>query len=125
MARQTKRPVFLNLLQIKLPAAALLSVAHRATGIVMFLLIPFCIYLLEMSVSDETGFHQVLAMIDSLPFQILLFLMLWILLHHLLAGIRYLLIDMDIGVDRIVARKSAWLVIFSGFASASLLGALL
>ncbi len=125
MARQTKRPVFLNLFQIKLPAAALLSVAHRATGIVMFLLIPFCIYLLEMSVSDETGFHQVLAMIDSLPFQILLFLMLWILLHHLLAGIRYLLIDMDIGVDRIVARKSAWLVIFSGFASASLLGALL
>ncbi len=125
MARQTKRPVFLNLFQIKLPAAALLSVAHRATGIVMFLLIPFCIYLLEMSVSDETGFHQVLAMIDSLPFQILLFLMLWILLHHLLAGIRYLLIDMDIGVDRIVARKSAWLVIISGFASASLLGALL
>ncbi|MBL3529277.1 MAG: succinate dehydrogenase, cytochrome b556 subunit [gamma proteobacterium endosymbiont of Lamellibrachia anaximandri] len=125
MARQTKRPVFLNLFQIKLPAAALLSVAHRATGVVMFLLIPFCIYLLEMSVSDETGFHQVLAMIDSLPFQILLFLMLWILLHHLLAGIRYLLIDMDLGVDRIVARKSAWLVIFSGFASASLLGALL
>ncbi|RLJ20814.1 succinate dehydrogenase, cytochrome b556 subunit [bacterium endosymbiont of Escarpia laminata] len=125
MARQTKRPVFLNLLQIKLPAAALLSVAHRATGIVMFLLIPFCIYLLEMSVSDETGFQRVLAMIDSLPFQILLFLMLWILLHHLLAGIRYLLIDMDLGVDRIVARKSAWLVIFSGFASASLLGALL
>ncbi|RDH86360.1 MAG: succinate dehydrogenase, cytochrome b556 subunit [endosymbiont of Escarpia spicata] len=125
MARQTKRPVFLNLLQIKLPAAALLSVAHRATGVVMFLLIPFCIYLLEMSVSDETGFHQVLAMIDSLPFQILLFLMLWILLHHLLAGIRYLLIDMDLGVDRIVARKSAWLVIFSGFASATLLGALL
>ncbi|RLJ19531.1 succinate dehydrogenase, cytochrome b556 subunit [bacterium endosymbiont of Escarpia laminata] len=125
MARQTKRPVFLNLLQIKLPAAALLSVAHRATGIVMFLLIPFCIYLLEMSVSDETGFQRVLAMIDSLPFQILLFLMLWILLHHLLAGIRYLLIDMDLGVDRIVARKSAWLVIFSGFVSASLLGALL
>ncbi len=125
MARQTKRPVFLNLFQIKLPAAALLSVAHRATGVVMFLLIPFCIYLLEMSVSDETGFHQVLAMIDSLPFQILLFLMLWILLHHLLAGIRYLLIDMDLGVDRIVARKSAWLVIISGFASASLLGVLL
>ncbi len=125
MARQTKRPVFLNLLQIKLPAVALLSVAHRATGIVMFLLIPFCIYLLEMSVSDETGFHQVLAMIDSLPFQLLLFLMLWILLHHLLAGIRYLLIDMDLGVDRVVARRSAWLVIVSGFASASLLGALL
>ncbi|QYZ67767.1 MAG: succinate dehydrogenase [Gammaproteobacteria bacterium (ex Lamellibrachia satsuma)] len=125
MARQTKRPVFLNLLQIKLPAAALLSVAHRATGIVMFLLIPFCIYLLEMSVSDEAGFHQVLAMIDSLPFQLLLFLMLWILLHHLLAGIRYLMIDMDLGVDRVVARRSAWLVIFSGFASASLLGVLL
>ncbi|MBL3591294.1 MAG: succinate dehydrogenase, cytochrome b556 subunit [gamma proteobacterium endosymbiont of Lamellibrachia anaximandri] len=125
MARKTKRPVFLNLLQIKLPAAALLSVAHRATGIVMFLLIPFCIYLLEMSVSDEMGFHQVLAMIDSLPFQLLLFLMLWILLHHLLAGIRYLLIDMDLGVDRVVARRSAWLVIFSGFASASLLGVLL
>ncbi len=116
-----KKPVFLNLLQIRLPIAGIMSIIHRASGILMVLLIPLSIYLLELSLSDERGFTTVDGLLQSTLVGFSLFLLLWMLLHHLFSGIRYLLIDVEIGVDRPAYRYTAWAVTLLAPLSALLL----
>lgn len=108
--RAQERPVFLNLLQIRLPIAGIMSILHRASGLLLFLLTPGLLFMLERSLSSPQGFSTVRDWLDA-PLSLAgLFLLLWALSHHLLAGIRYLLLDIHIGVDRPYYRYSAWLV---------------
>jgi succinate dehydrogenase / fumarate reductase, cytochrome b subunit len=110
--QQTKpRPVFLNLMQIRLPVAGIMSIIHRATGVAMVLSIPLLVYLLDLSLSGPQGFADAGGLFGNLLVKLILFLFLWGLMHHLLAGIRYLLIDIDIGVDKPLFRQTAWAVI--------------
>lgn len=93
---------------------AVLSIAHRITGVAMCLAIPFVIYLLGLSLRDAQGYAQALAILDSPPVRFLAVILSWALSHHFLAGIRFLLIDMEIGVERDAARRSARLVNVAG-----------
>jgi succinate dehydrogenase / fumarate reductase cytochrome b subunit len=104
------RPVFLNLLQIRLPIAAVMSILHRLTGVLMVLMIPFSAFLLERSLSGTAGFNAVADWLASPAASPGLFVLCWGLAHHLLAGVRYLLIDVEIGIERPAYRYSAWLV---------------
>ncbi|MEN8177398.1 MAG: succinate dehydrogenase, cytochrome b556 subunit [Pseudomonadota bacterium] len=114
MSLQSTRPVFLNLLKIKLPMMGLVSIAHRITGVLLFLSIPVLLYLLGLSLSSADGFAQSVTIVQSLSFKLFALLLLWALLHHLLAGIRYLLIDLDIGANLPEARTSAISVFIGG-----------
>ncbi len=105
------RPVFLNLLQIRLPVAGVMSIGHRITGVVMVLAVPPLVYLLDRSVSGPEGFAWMKATVTSLPFRLVLFLALWALAHHFLAGIRYLLLDVAVGVDKPMFRSTALAVL--------------
>jgi succinate dehydrogenase / fumarate reductase cytochrome b subunit len=105
-----KRPVYLNLMQIRLPIAGVMSIIHRVTGVVMFFAIPLLAWLLSRSLSGPEGFAGTARLFDGLFGALLLLAMLWALLHHLLAGIRYLLLDVEIGVEKPVYRYSAWAV---------------
>ncbi|MEA3302085.1 MAG: succinate dehydrogenase, cytochrome b556 subunit [Pseudomonadota bacterium] len=116
-----KKPVFLNLLQIRLPIAGIMSIIHRASGMLMVLLIPLSVYLLDLSLADEQGFAAVGSLLQSSLVGFTLFLLLWALLHHLYSGIRYLLIDVEIGVERPVYRYTAWAVTLLAPLSALLL----
>lgn len=87
--------------------AAIMSVGHRAAGVVLIFLIPFAAYLLHLSLASSDGFIEAKALLSGTFMKLVLFVVLWSLLHHLLAGIRYLLIDFDIGVEMDVAGKSA------------------
>ena len=116
-----KPPVFLNLLQIRLPIAGIMSIIHRASGMLMVLLIPLSIYLLDLSLTDEQGFIAVGSLLHGALGSLILFLLLWVLLHHLYSGIRYLLIDVEIGVDRPAYRYTAWAVTLLAPLSALLL----
>lgn len=113
MTATSKRPVYLNLLKIRLPVGGVLSILHRITGVLMILAIPLLIYLLTLSLEGAEGFSAVAAFLSSGAGTVLLFLGLWAVFHHLLAGIRYLLIDMDVGVDKPVFRQTAWLAIIA------------
>jgi succinate dehydrogenase / fumarate reductase cytochrome b subunit len=84
-----------------------MSIIHRAAGVVMVLTIPLLIYLLDISLTGADGFAEVKAIFDLGLVKLILFLMLWALMHHLLAGIRYLLIDIDVGVDKPLFRQTA------------------
>ncbi|WP_456381130.1 succinate dehydrogenase, cytochrome b556 subunit [Thiolapillus sp.] len=105
------RPVFLNLLQIRLPVAGIMSIAHRAAGVLLFLAIPFVVALLSLSLSDQKGFDQVQTLLRQPLMQVGLLLLLWALAHHFLAGIRYLAIDMHLGVQAPCYRQTAWAVL--------------
>ena len=107
---KVKHPVYLNLFKIRLPIAGVVSLAQRASGILMFLAMPFIVYLLDLSVQSNEGFEQALAILQH-PFLIAVqILFVWALAHHLFAGIRFLLIDADIAIEKKPANITAWLV---------------
>lgn len=110
MSGTENRPKFLNLFQIHMPVGAVASILHRVTGALLFLSMPGAVFLLELSVRSPDGFNQVMTTLQSPLFRFAGIVLAWALLHHLLAGIRFLLIDLEIGVSREGARLSAWVV---------------
>ncbi len=110
MAVSDTRPFYLNLIKIRLPVAGMLSIFHRISGVLMFVALPYLVYLLDISLQGEAGFNQVAELLSH-PFGILIQLvLLWSLVHHFLAGIRFLFIDFDIGIGKRQSTVSAWLV---------------
>jgi succinate dehydrogenase / fumarate reductase, cytochrome b subunit len=99
-----------DLARYKLPVPGVLSILHRVSGALMFLLLPLLLWLFDLSVRSELGFQQLREAVNGWITRLALSLLAWALLHHLAAGIRYLLLDMDLGVDRAPARRSAWIV---------------
>lgn len=105
------RPVYLNLFKIRLPTTGIVSFAHRVSGVFLFLAIPFSIYLLDLSVTSAQGFEHSMQLLQGPVMQLVLLVLAWSLVHHFLAGIRYLFLDFDIGIDKAGSNKSAWSVI--------------
>ncbi len=114
MAVTKQRPVHLDLAKIRLPGVAIASIGHRVSGVLLFLSIPVLIYILQVSLEGPQGFARAGAIADHLLFKLALVGWIWALTHHFIAGIRYLLIDADIGVERSVARQTAKLVMAAG-----------
>jgi succinate dehydrogenase / fumarate reductase cytochrome b subunit len=110
MDRKTPAPRFLNLLKIKLPPGGIASIAHRVSGVLMFLGIPLVAWLFARSLENEAAYLEVMELIKSPPALLVSILLIWSLSHHLLAGIRHLLLDVEIGIEKTQARASAWLV---------------
>ncbi len=109
--RARQRPVYLNLFQIRQPITAMVSLAHRVSGVLLFLAIPYAAYLLGLSVTSSEAFTSVIGLLQQPWPKLLGLAVIWGLAHHLFAGIRFLLIDADIGVQKPSAILGAWLVI--------------
>lgn len=125
MQKSTKRPVFLNLLQIRQPIGAVVSILHRITGAVLALLTPFALWALQASLENPDRFEQVKATLSSGLGRAALLLGLWLLIQHLYSGVRHLLLDIDVGIDLPNARRGAWLTLVASVATVAILGALL
>ncbi len=107
---RSPRPVFLNPLQIQMPVGAWTSIGHRLTGILLAIAVPVSVYLLDLSLRSEQGFLHVDALFDHIAVKAGVVILLWALSHHLLAGIRHLLSDFNVGSPLRAARRSAWAV---------------
>ena len=105
------RPKYLNLLQIKLPVPGLVSILHRVSGAVLFLFIPFLLVLLELTLESPAGFLRFKAVLTHWALKLLVIGLVWAYLHHLLAGIRHLALDLDYGTELASARASSWAVV--------------
>jgi len=105
-----KRPVYLNLLKIRLPVAGMVSFAHRISGVLLFLFIPYAVYLFDLSLTSAESFQQLHDTLNTPLMLLMQLLVLWALTHHFFAGIRFLLIDAEIGIEKNSARLGAWLV---------------
>lgn len=113
------RPVYLNLFKIRLPVAGMVSLVHRMTGVLLFLALPLAVYLLDLSLESQDSFLKMLEILDHPLILMLQLLLLWSLTHHFFAGIRFLLIDAEIGVEKNQARIGAWLVFLAGVVTVS------
>ena len=110
MASTDNRPFFLNLLKIHLPVTGFVSILHRISGLLLFMAIPFSVYLLELSLQGKTGFAQAAEILQFPLVQLVLLILLWSIIHHLFAGIRFLLTDIDIGLEKQQSVYYAWAV---------------
>ncbi|HEX7045069.1 MAG TPA: succinate dehydrogenase, cytochrome b556 subunit [Burkholderiales bacterium] len=122
MQQTAKRPVFLNLLQIRQPIGAVVSITHRITGAVLALITPFALWALHASLQGPERFAQVQALLGSGIGRAVALLALWLLVQHLYSGIRHLLLDIDVGYDLANARRSAWLTFIASVLTVIVVG---
>ena len=99
-----------DLVRYRLPVPGMLSILHRISGLLMVVALPFVLWLFELSLRSESSWAQLRRGATGWLVRILLVVLAWALVHHTLAGLRYLLLDLDLGVDRVPARRSAWIV---------------
>lgn len=119
-AKNKKRPVYLDLLRIRMPAGALVSILHRVSGVLLVLALPFLLWLLQQSLASADDYQRITTLLQSFPLRVTLFLLMLALTHHFLAGVRHLLLDLDVGISRRGGRLGAWLVIAIGAGVATL-----
>ena len=105
------RPKYLNLFQIRLPVPGLVSILHRMSGAVLFLLLPLLLVLFELSLESAQTFARFKAVFSHWAVKLILVGAAWAYLHHLCAGIRHLALDLDYGTELATARASSWAVL--------------
>lgn len=114
MITKQKRPKFLNLFRIRLPVTGVNSIAHRVSGGLLFLSVPLFIYCFNLSLRDATSFEQLETMLTTPYFKVVLTVLAWAIGHHMLAGVRFLLTEIDIATSLDAAKRFAWIVNVSG-----------
>jgi succinate dehydrogenase / fumarate reductase cytochrome b subunit len=117
-----ERPKHLDLRVIKQPLPAIASILHRISGAGLFLMLPFLIYLLELSLDSDLGFAMFKAWVAHPLVKLVLLGLLWAFLHHFCMGIRILLLDLNMGTDLKPARASAKAVLAISLALTVILG---
>ena len=105
-----RRPVFFDLTKIAMPIGAVTSITHRITGLLLALGVPGAVYLMKLSLQDERGYQEVAALLSRFPLRALAAVFVCVFSYHLLAGVRHLLSDIEVGSHLRGARFSAWLV---------------
>ena len=111
---QKNRPKNLNLLTIKLPINALVSILHRATGCILFLMLPVILLLLQWSLSSALHFETVIAILHSPFIKLMLLGLAWAFFHHFFAGIRHLAMDVHWMTTLMKARYTSKVVLVLG-----------
>ena len=105
------RPVYLNLFAIRQPLPAIVSILHRISGALMFLIgIPLLLWGVQASLASAEAFAQFESTMAHPLARLTALLLAWAYIHHLLAGFRHLMLDVHVGVDLPSARRSASVV---------------
>jgi succinate dehydrogenase / fumarate reductase cytochrome b subunit len=110
MTLTKKRPKNLDLMTIRLPLPGILSILHRVSGAVLFLLLPVLLWLFESSLTSPDTFAVFKSIAAHPLVKLILLGLIWLYLHHFCAGIRYLLLDLHKGIDLESARLSSKIV---------------
>ena len=116
------RPKFLDLSKIRLPVPGLVSILHRISGAALFLFAGMLLYLLQESLASPDSYVRFRAITDHWFAKLFLTGMLWAFLHHFFAGLRFLLLDVDIGTELRTTRAMSWSVLGTSLALTVVLG---
>ena len=122
MTLKKKRPKSLDLMTIRLPLPGILSILHRVSGAVLFLLLPVLLWLFESSLTSPETFAVFKSIAAHPLVKLILLGLIWLYLHHFCAGIRYLLLDLHKGIDLESARLSSKIVFAVSIALTLLIG---
>ncbi len=111
---QKQRPKNLNLLTIRLPINAVVSILHRASGMALFLALPLILLAFQYSVSSLETYTALVELLDHWFFKLILIGLAWAFCHHFFAGVRHLLQDIhwmtSLNNARLSSRILLWLV---------------
>lgn len=117
------RPVWFNVSPANLPVPGLVSIFHRISGILLFGGIIWFIFLLDMSLASPLTFAHFTSYMAHPLVKLVMLVLLWSFLHHFCAGIRYLFLDIHVGVKLPAARKSSFAVFAVSLVLTVILGA--
>jgi len=122
--------LFTDVRTYRLPLAGLVSILHRVSGFLMFVLLPFIIWLFDKSISSEISFGQFSAAFSAglwiFPgwfIKLVVLALIWSYLHHLFASVRHLYLDVSHRTTKEFGRHSAATVLVASLALTVILGA--
>ena len=118
-----QRPVYLNLVRIRLPLPGLVSILHRLSGVALFLIgLPLLLLGIERSLASPEAFDGFRSALSTPLAKIVVIGLIWAYLHHFCAGIRFLLLDIQQGIELKAARRSSGAVLVISLALTLLIG---
>ena len=132
-----KRPEFRNINALsdlptyRLPAAGWVSIMHRISGLLMFLLMPLIIWMFDNSISSEISFAKFsaafgatgLGFIPGWFMKLIALALIWAYLHHFIAGVRHLYMDVQHAVSKEFGKSSAVVTLVLSLGLTAVLGA--
>ena len=131
-----KRPEFRNINALtdlptyRLPVAGWVSILHRISGAIMFLLMPFIIWMFDTSVSSEysyakftSAFNVGLGFVPGAFIKLVALALIWAYLHHFIAGVRHLWMDINHAVSKEFGKSSATVTLVLSLGLTAILGA--
>lgn len=107
-----RRPKNLNLFTIRLPINAVISIMHRMSGMVLFLIQPLLLWALTVSLSGQDGYMALSELMQHWTIKLVLLALSWAFFHHFYAGLRHLAMDVHWMTSLQKARLSSRLVLF-------------
>ena len=117
-------------LQYRLPLAGVVSILHRASGLVMFALLPLIIWFFDVSLTSEisyerftSAFEAGIGFVPGLLVKVVVLGLIWAYLHHFIAGVRHLWMDATHSVTKEFGRQSAVVTLAASVLLTMLLGA--
>ena len=131
-----KRPEFRNINALtdlpsyRLPAAGIVSILHRISGLIMFLLLPLIVWMFDTSVSSEISFAKFsaafnvgLGFLPAVLVKVVVLGLIWAYLHHLIAGVRHVYMDVCHAVTKEFGKSSAIVTLALSLGLTAALGA--
>jgi succinate dehydrogenase / fumarate reductase cytochrome b subunit len=123
--KRAPRPKYLDVVRIRLPVPGLVSILHRISGLGLFFAIPFLLWLFQLSISSPENYVRYRAVFAHPIAKLILIGLLWALFHHLFAGIRFLLMDVHVGLELQRTRANSVIVLVAAVVCAIACGVLL
>ena len=110
---QQRRPKFLSLFTLapKMSITAKISILHRLSGVLLFLAIPFALYILERSLTEESFYNAFYSFMTNPLSKVIYILLIWAFVYHLCSGVRFLFLDISRGVEIKTAKNTATIVL--------------
>ena len=125
-----RRPVYLNLVKIRLPIPGIVSILHRISGALLFVLLPFLVWLLDVSLTSEISYERFtnafiagVGFVPAFLIKLVVFALIWAYLHHFIAGVRHLWMDATHSVSQSQGHLSALITLGSSLLLTLVLGA--
>jgi succinate dehydrogenase / fumarate reductase cytochrome b subunit len=119
-AKQKGRPEFRNIGitditgKYRQPPSAIVSILHRISGALLFLALPFLLYLFQQSLLSESSFGYFAGIVSHPLAKLVLLGLSWAYLHHFVAGIRHLFMDNHMALDKDAAQSTArWVLVIA------------
>lgn len=123
--KKRARPKNLDLRTVRFPITAIVSGVHRITGVGLFLLLPWLLYLFDRSTKSAKTFEVFSNAVGGWFAKLILLGLLWAFLHHLCAGVRFLLLDAHKGLELQTAQKTSYIVFGVSIALTLIIGVIL